>query len=118
MTAQGGTGGIGGCTSTSDDGGAGGGGRIAVSYVTNNGFNLSLVTANGGGSGAATGTSQSSVLRGGDCNGDGKVSIAEVQGAINMYLGIMAVQACVDTDASGAVSIVEVQKVINGYLGL
>ena len=54
----------------------------------------------------------------GDCDCDSKVSIAEVQVVINMYLGIMLVQACVDIDSSGAVSIAEVQKVINGYLGL
>jgi hypothetical protein len=35
-----------------------------------------------------------------------------------MYLGIMPVSACVDSDNSGNISIAEVQKVINGYLGL
>jgi len=54
----------------------------------------------------------------GDCNGDGQVSIAEVQGAINMYLGLKPTESCVDTDNSGNTSIAEVQKVINGYLGL
>ena len=54
----------------------------------------------------------------GDCDNSGTISIAEVQGAINMYLGLMAVQGCVDSDISGSVSIAEVQKVINGYLGL
>ena len=54
----------------------------------------------------------------GDCNGDGSVSIAEVQAAINIYLGLMPATGCVDTDGSGSVSIAEVQKVINGYLGL
>jgi len=54
----------------------------------------------------------------GDCDGDGNTSIAEVQGAINMYLGLKATESCVDSDDSGSVSIAEVQKVINGYLGL
>ena len=54
----------------------------------------------------------------GDCDGDGKVTIAEVQSAINMYLGLKPVTGCVDTDGGGSVSIAEVQKVINGYLGL
>jgi hypothetical protein len=117
VTAQGGAGGRGGCTSTLDDGGSGGGGRIAIYYVTNNGFNLNSITS-AGGTGASAGTVQTAFLRGGDCDGDDKVSIAEVQAAINMYLGIMPVSACVDSDNSGSVSIAEVQKVINGYLGL
>jgi len=50
-----------------------------------------------------------------DC---GPVTIAKVQGAINMYLGLKPVDSCVDVDGSGAVSIAEVQKVINAYLGL
>lgn len=54
----------------------------------------------------------------GDCDGNGTVSIAEVQAAINMYLGLMPSTLCVDTDRDKAVSIAEVQKVINGYLGL
>jgi hypothetical protein len=58
------------------------------------------------------------LVKAGDCDGSGSVSIAEVQAAINMYLGIMPVSACVDSDNSGNISIAEVQKVINGYLGL
>jgi hypothetical protein len=54
----------------------------------------------------------------GDCDSSGTVSIAEVQAAINMYLGLMKPLLCVDTDRDDAVSIAEVQKVINGYLGL
>jgi hypothetical protein len=54
----------------------------------------------------------------GDCDGSGTVSIAEVQGAINMYLSLMPTASCVDTDGMQGVSIAEVQKVINGYLGL
>jgi hypothetical protein len=54
----------------------------------------------------------------GDCDGNGVVSIAEVQSAINMFLGLKPVQACVDQDNSGVVTISEVQKVINSFLGL
>jgi len=53
----------------------------------------------------------------GDCDGSGSITIAEVQGAINMYLGLKAPAVCVDINNDG-VSIDEVQKVINGYLGL
>ena len=35
-----------------------------------------------------------------------------------MYLGLKAASACVDTNGDGKVSITEVQKVINGYLVL
>jgi hypothetical protein len=54
----------------------------------------------------------------GDCDSDGTITIADVQSAINMFLGLKAVQACVDQDATGAVTIAEVQKVINSFLGL
>jgi hypothetical protein len=54
----------------------------------------------------------------GDCDNSGTVSIAEVQSAINMFLGVKVVAACVDQDGVGGVSIAEVQKVINGFLGL
>ena len=54
----------------------------------------------------------------GDCNSDGTINIAEVQGAINMYLGLKTIGCGVDTNSSTSVSIAEVQKVINGYLGL
>jgi photosystem II stability/assembly factor-like uncharacterized protein len=54
----------------------------------------------------------------GDCDGNGTVSIAEVQSAINMFLGLKPVQLCVDLDNSGVVTISEVQKVINAFLGL
>jgi hypothetical protein len=58
------------------------------------------------------------VTKPGDCDNISGVSIAEVQAAINMYLGLMQTQPCVDTDGIPGVSISEVQKVINGYLGL
>lgn len=63
-------------------------------------------------------TAEFAVKKPGDCDNSGTVSIAEVQAAINMYLGIMPVSACVVSDNSNTVSIAEVQKVINGYLGL
>jgi hypothetical protein len=54
----------------------------------------------------------------GDCDGDGQVSIGEVQKAINMFLGIQAVGCGVDCSGDGTVSIGEVQKVINAFLGI
>ena len=53
----------------------------------------------------------------GDCDGDGEVSIGEVQRAINMFLGGEIPDCGVDTDDSGTVSIGEVQTVINVFLG-
>jgi hypothetical protein len=54
----------------------------------------------------------------GDCNNDKTVTIAEVQTAINMFLGLKPTELCVDEDKSGSVSIAEVQKTINSFLGL
>jgi hypothetical protein len=54
----------------------------------------------------------------GDCDNSGTVTIAEVQSAINMFLGLKTVEACVNQDGVGGVSIAEVQKVINSFLGL
>jgi beta-glucanase (GH16 family) len=54
----------------------------------------------------------------GDSDGDGTVSIAEVQSAINMFLGLKTADSSVDQNASGDVSIAEVQKVINSFLGM
>jgi len=54
----------------------------------------------------------------GDCDGDGSVSIGEVQKAINMFLGILSPGCGVDCNGDGTVSIGEVQKVINVFLGL
>jgi len=53
----------------------------------------------------------------GDCNGDGQISIGEVQRAVNMFLGEEPVDCGVDCDQNGAASLGEVQKVINGFLG-
>jgi PKD repeat protein len=54
----------------------------------------------------------------GDCDGDGSVSIGEVQKAINMFLGTLAPGCGVDCNQDGSVSIGEVQKVINAFLGI
>ena len=54
----------------------------------------------------------------GDCDGSGKVSISEVQSAINMFLGLKQVSECVDLEVNGKVDISEVQKSINAFLGL
>ena len=63
---------------------------------------------------AVTGT----ITKPGDCDGVGGVTIAEVQSAINMFLGLKIVEVCVDQDTSNNVTIAEVQKVINSFLGL
>lgn len=54
----------------------------------------------------------------GDCDGDGQVSIGEVQQAVNLFLGSLPPQCGMDCDGDGVVSIGEVQRVINGFLGL
>ena len=54
----------------------------------------------------------------GDCDGSGSVSIAEVQKAINMFLGLQAAGCGADCNGDGMISIGEVQKVINAFLGL
>ena len=54
----------------------------------------------------------------GDCNGDGRTTIDEVQKAINQFLGIASVVPCCDLNGNGQVSIDEVQKVINAFLGI
>jgi hypothetical protein len=54
----------------------------------------------------------------GDCNGDGRTSIDEVQRAINQFLGISSAQPCNDLNGDGQVTIDEVQIVINAFLGI
>jgi len=56
-------------------------------------------------------------LKPGDCDGGGTITIGEVQGAVNMFLGTAAPACGVDCNGDGTVSIGEVQKVINGFLG-
>ena len=71
-----------------------------------------------GTNGGSTANCAASKTKAGDCDGSGTVTIAEVQSAINMFLGLKTVEACVDLDSSNSVSIAEVQKVINSFLGL
>ena len=52
----------------------------------------------------------------GDCDGDGNVTIGEVQKAINMHLRRIPPDCGVDCDGNGTVSIGELQKVINNHL--
>jgi PKD repeat protein len=54
----------------------------------------------------------------GDANGDGVVSVGEVQQAINMFLGTQPPGNGVDCNGDGVVSVGEVQKVINAFLGM
>lgn len=77
-----------------------------------------LLVANGFGNITVYGITNAVPQTAGDCDGNGAVSIAEVQSAINMFLGINPVAVCVDMDDSKGVTIAEVQKVINGFLGL
>jgi inhibitor of cysteine peptidase len=57
-------------------------------------------------------------LKSGYCDGNGVTTISDVQSAINMFLGMMPLTACVDLDGNNVVSISEVQTVINAFLGL
>jgi len=52
----------------------------------------------------------------GDCDGDGKVSPAELQKAVNMYLGKSAAACNVDVDRDGKVSLDELQRAVNATL--
>lgn len=54
----------------------------------------------------------------GDCNGDGMVSIGEVQRAVDMFLGIQPSSCGVDCSADGQLSVGELQKAIDAFLGL
>jgi len=68
--------------------------------------------------GACTVSASFSAGKPGDCNGDGTVTISEVQSAINMLLGLESAASCVDLDGNGVVSLSEVQQVINAFLGV
>jgi len=56
----------------------------------------------------------------GDCDGDGTVSIFEVQSTINVFLGIQSLIQCPAADATGdgVVDVTELQNAINNHLGL
>jgi hypothetical protein len=89
-----------------------------ASNVTGSGpWNWSCAGSNGGTTASCSATRQI-LTRQGDCDNSGTVTIAEVQSAINMFLGLKAVAGCVDISGDSSVSIAEVQKVINSFLGL
>ena len=108
------------------------GAATSFAVIPNNGYQIASVTGCNGtlvGSTYTTGAITSSCTvtatftaaisaKPGDCDSSGTVTIAEVQSAINMFLGLKAVDVCVDIDSSNGVSIAEVQKVINSFLGL
>jgi len=54
----------------------------------------------------------------GDCNGDGRVSIGELQRAAAMREGSQAPACGVDADGNGAVSDAELQAVVDSFLGV
>jgi hypothetical protein len=54
----------------------------------------------------------------GDCDGDGSVSIGEVQRCLNFFLGLGYEECLADCDGDGTLSIGEVQKAIDAFLGL
>ena len=96
--------------------------RTGVSYNGNAGAPTAigsyLVTAiisdanfTGGASGVLTITAPP-----GDCDANGSVTVAEVQAAIDMYLGLGTPAACVDLDGDHAVDIAELQQVVNAFL--
>ena len=57
------------------------------------------------------------IIKPGDCDNDGDVSITELQSAIIMFLGLKQPTTCVDTNGDLDVSITELQKTIIGFLG-
>jgi hypothetical protein len=58
-----------------------------------------------------------SVRAAGDCDGNGAVSITELQQVLNNQLGRRPATTCGDCDGDGTVSITEFQKAINCQLG-
>ena len=103
--------------------GTGTGNPVVVTGLSNGTpYTFTVTAANVYGSGAASSPSSSVTpfagTLAGDCDNNGSVTISDVQSAINMFLGIKPVLACMDIDSSGGVSIAEVQKVINGFLNL
>ncbi len=127
-------------TVTSSTGGIDCGSTCSASLNTGTSVTLTAASSNGstftGWTGACSGTGTCTVTmdtaksvtatfalsptttKPGDCDSNGTVTIAEVQSAINMFLGLKTVEACVDQDNNSSVSIAEVQKVINSFLGL
>ena len=101
------------CTLTPDTGY-----RIAAASGCGTGSLSGTVYTTGTISASCTVSASFTVQKAGDCDNNGTVTIAEVQSAINMFLGLKTVEVCVDLDSSSSVSIAEVQKVINSFLGL
>lgn len=81
-------------------------------------WNWSCQGSNGGSNATCSANKSVVTNKPGDCDNNDIVTIAEVQSAINMFLGINEVKSCVDTNGIGGVTIDEVQKTINGFLGL
>jgi PKD repeat protein len=87
-------------------------------YTSAGSFAWTLTVTAGGATCTRTGTVAVEPGLPGDGNGDGVVSIGEVQQAINMFLELQTPGNGVDCNGDGIVSIGEVQKVINAFLGL
>ena len=100
------------------DGGASEERESPHTYLRPGTYAWEVTVSQGGETCSRTGTVTVEAGLPGDGDGDGTVSIGEVQQAINMFLGTQAPGNGVDCDASGSVSIGEVQKVINAFLGL
>lgn len=120
MNADGGGGGEGGCTGSGDDGGGGGGGRVAVYYSVDDGFaGFTTSTVNGGFGGrpGATGTILF-ITCGGDCDGDGQVTIDELIRMVNVALEGSSVLACLagDSDRDAAIVVNEIVNAVNNAL--
>ena len=54
----------------------------------------------------------------GDVNGDGVVDIADVNGAIDIILGVTASKPDADVNGDGVIDIADVNKIIDIILGL
>lgn len=89
-------------------------------YATAGTYTWTLTVTQGGSTCTKSGTvtvSGGGGSKPGDCDGNGTVSIGEVQKGVNMYLGTQTVGCGADCSGDGTVSIGEVQKVVNAYLG-
>jgi hypothetical protein len=72
--------------------------------------------ANGGGVAESCSASKAPA-KAGDCDGDGTVTITELQSAINMLQGLIPPTNCVDLNGNNSASADEVQKVRDAFLG-
>jgi PKD repeat protein len=87
-------------------------------YAVAGSYNWTLTGTADGKTCTKTGTVVVSPRIPGDGDGDGTVSIGEVQQAVNMFLGLQPPGNGVDCDGDGTVSIGELQKVLNAFLGV